>query len=120
MTRSRWSSPTRPTATGGRSPFPPAYGKARKRTVKPGQTIEETFAGREGQTVTAGYDYWDPEADVFGPWEWEQPADCGGSGGGLPTTGAPAAGMAAGAGLLLSAGGALYLLARRRRIRFNA
>jgi hypothetical protein len=105
--------------------FSPNYGKERKRTVKPGQTVEETFEGREGQFVVTGYDYWDREADVFGPWEWEQPADCGGTGGGaddggLPVTGAPAAGIATGAGLLLSVGGVLYLTARRRRVRFTA
>ncbi|MGK5738837.1 hypothetical protein [Micromonospora sp. URMC 103] len=108
--------------------FSPTYGKARKRVVKPGETVEETFVGREGQNVVAAYDYWDPDGDYFGPWEWEQPADCGGSGGSgggdgggaLPVTGVPAGGLASGAGLLLLGGAALYLVARRRRVRFTA
>ncbi|MEV4659602.1 hypothetical protein [Micromonospora sp. NPDC049301] len=58
--------------------FSPNYGKVHTRTVRPGETVEVTFPGREGQFVVTGYDYWDPESDVFGPWEWEQPEDCGG------------------------------------------
>ncbi|MEU8298199.1 LPXTG cell wall anchor domain-containing protein [Micromonospora sp. NPDC048909] len=103
--------------------FSPTYGKARKRVVKPGQTIEETFDGREGQAVVAEYDYWDPDGDYFGPWEWEQPADCGGGGAGggaLPLTGASTGGLASGAALLLLAGAGLFLVARRRRLRFTA
>ncbi|WP_422738745.1 hypothetical protein ACN263_05515 [Micromonospora sp. WMMD729] len=61
--------------------FSPNYGKARTRTIRPGETVELTFPGREGQFVVVGYDYWDPDSDVFGPWEWEQPEDCGGVGG---------------------------------------
>lgn len=43
-----------------------------------------------------------------------------GSGGGLPITGAPVAGVVAAAVLLLAAGVGLFLVARRRRVRFTA
>jgi hypothetical protein len=50
------------------------------------------------------------------PSESENP----GGGGGLPVTGVPAGGLAAGAGLVLALGAVLFLLARRRRVKFTA
>jgi len=44
----------------------------------------------------------------------------GGGSGGLPVTGAAAGSIAAGAALLLTIGGVLFVLARRRRLKFTA
>jgi hypothetical protein len=46
--------------------------------------------------------------------------DNGTSGGGLPVTGAAAGGIAGGAAVLLVAGGVLFVMARRRKVKFTA
>lgn len=48
------------------------------------------------------------------------PASGGGDGGGLPLTGSSVLGVGGVAGLLIAAGGLLYVFARRRRTRFEA
>ena len=53
---------------------------------------------------------------------YQRPPGCdtGGTGGGLPITGAAAGSIAAGAGLLLGLGAALFVIARRRKVKFTA
>ena len=48
------------------------------------------------------------------------PGDPGGGGGDLPLTGSAATNIAAGAGVLLAVGAALFFMARRRRVTFTA
>jgi hypothetical protein len=103
--------------------FTPNMGEPKVVTVAPGETETVTFPAEEGLTVTPTAEGLETEAIA-----WEKPADCdngaGGGGGGegptLPVTGAAAGGMAAGAALLLAVGAGLFLVARRRRIRFTA
>ena len=54
--------------------------------------------------------------------EYEQPEDCdnSGGGGGLPLTGAAAGSIAGGAGAMLAIGAVLFLMARRRKVKFTA
>ncbi len=54
--------------------------------------------------------------------EYEQPDDCDGSGGGggLAVTGAAAGSIAGGAGALLAVGAGLFVMARRRKVKFTA
>jgi hypothetical protein len=81
----------------------------------PGQTTSVSFDAYEGLEVTPSI------GDITDePVPWTEPADCDGEGGGLPVTGAAAGGMAAGALVLLALGAGLFLVARRRRIRFTA
>ncbi|MEU5787044.1 cell wall anchor protein [Micromonospora purpureochromogenes] len=104
------------------STFTPSKGEAKTLTVEPGRTGSVSFKASKGLTVTVTGDL-----DSGGPLAWEQPKDCaeGGAGGGepgegLPVTGAAAGGIAAGALALLVAGAVLFVVARRRRIRFTA
>ena len=106
----------------------PNKGDAQTLVVKPGETGTATFKAVEGLTVT-------PEAeglDDASPIAWKKPAECtspspgtppaGGGAGGptLPKTGAPAGLIAGGASALLAAGAVLFVVARRRRVRFTA
>ncbi|MFG1800140.1 cell wall anchor protein [Micromonospora carbonacea] len=110
------------------STFTPSTGEPKTVTVEPGRDVTVTFPASPGLTVTVTGDLASGEAI-----KWEQPKDCedgeggeeGGSGGGdqeggLPVTGAAAGGIAAGAAALLAVGAVLFVLARRRRIRFTA
>ncbi|RKN49357.1 cell wall anchor protein [Micromonospora endolithica] len=102
------------------STFTPSTGTAKTVTVEPGTTETVTFPAGPGFSVTVTGDL-----DSGGPLAWEQPADCdkGGEGGGdpsLPVTGAAAGGIAAGAVALLALGAVLFVMARRRRVRFTA
>ena len=105
------------------STFTPSKGQPKTLTVEPGRTGTVRFAASKGLTVTVTGDL-----DSGGPLAWEQPEDCptGGTGGGdqpqdgLPVTGVAAGGIAAGALALLTAGAVLFVVARRRRIRFTA
>ncbi|MEU7917160.1 cell wall anchor protein [Micromonospora zamorensis] len=100
----------------------PNKGEAQKRTVEPGQTVFVEFEAFEGLTVTPAAEGLDDTAPIA----WEKPAECNpGQGGGkdepaLPLTGAATGGIIAGAVVLLAAGAGLFVMARRRRVRFTA
>ena len=101
--------------------FTPNKGETKTLTVKPGESGTVSFPAEEGLTVT-------PSAEGLEdtePIAWEKPEDCapGGGGGdepGLPVTGAATGGIIAGAGVLLAGGAVLFVLARRRKLRFTA
>ncbi|WP_018218925.1 hypothetical protein [Salinispora vitiensis] len=100
--------------------FTPNKGEPQTLTVEPGMSGTVSFPAEEGLTVTpSGEGIENPE-----PIAWEKPEDCTpGEGGGepsLPLTGAAAGGIAAGAAVLLAVGGGLFVMARRRKLRFTA
>ncbi|MFC4021339.1 cell wall anchor protein [Micromonospora sp. GCM10011542] len=105
------------------STFTPSTGAAKTVTIAPGKTETIAFAASKGFSVTVTGDL-----DSGGALAWEQPEGCdkGGAGGGnedeptLPLTGAAAGGIAAGAVALLALGAVLFVIARRRRVRFTA
>jgi LPXTG-motif cell wall-anchored protein len=87
-------------------------------TVKPGETKSVSFEASENLKVTVSAE---GLKDTVIP--WEKPENCGGAGGGgptLPQTGVKVGAAAAGALVLLAIGAGLFLVARRRRIRFTA
>ncbi|MET7673170.1 cell wall anchor protein [Micromonospora luteifusca] len=101
----------------------PNKGDVQKRTVEPGKTVIVEFPASEGLTVTPAAEGLDDTTPIA----WEKPADCDqGQGGGdkdepaLPLTGAATGGIIAGAVVLLAAGAGLFVMARRRRVRFTA
>ncbi|MFE9653494.1 cell wall anchor protein [Micromonospora sp. NPDC006431] len=101
----------------------PNKGEAQTLVVQPGETKTAKFKAVAGLTVTPKADGLDDSTPIA----WEKPADCapGGGGGGedgptLPVTGAAAGAMAAGAVALLAVGAVLFVVARRRRVRFTA
>ena len=110
-------------------------GDAKTLVVKAGEKKSATFKGEKGLTVTpseAGVEY-----DAI-KWDEEKPEDCSaapttpatpaapgagggeGDGGSLPVTGAAAGGIAGGAAALLALGAVLFVLARRRKVKFTA
>ncbi|WBB81971.1 hypothetical protein O7606_11740 [Micromonospora sp. WMMD882] len=105
------------------STFTPNVGAPKTVTFEPGATRQVTFPAAEGLSVVVTGDLASAE-----PITWDAPEDCdnGGAGGGdgdqggLPVTGAAAGGIAAGALALLAIGAALFVVARRRRVRFTA
>ncbi|MEV4352155.1 cell wall anchor protein [Actinoplanes sp. NPDC049596] len=119
--------------------FTPNKGEAQTVVVKAGETKSVTFKGAKGLEVTPtvqGEAYeaikWDEEekpADCASaspsPSASESPAPAPGQGGGdegesLPLTGAAAGGIAAGAAALLAVGAVLFIMARRRKVKFTA
>ncbi|GAA0909056.1 hypothetical protein [Virgisporangium aurantiacum] len=84
-------------------------------TIEPGKNNVFTAEGVEGLVAKLVVN--DGKAQEF---TWTKPTDCGGAGGGLPTTGVNAGLLAGAAFVLVSGGGGLFYLARRRRIRFAA
>ncbi|NIL41438.1 cell wall anchor protein [Salinispora arenicola] len=87
--------------------------------TKPGETNSVSFDAYPGLEVTVSDDLADGSETI----EYTEPQDCGGEGGGepgLPLTGAAAGGIAAGAVVLLAVGGGLFVIARRRKLRFTA
>ncbi|MEH1166900.1 LPXTG cell wall anchor domain-containing protein [Micromonospora sp. CPCC 205539] len=101
--------------------FDPNHGREQRRTIPVGTTADVSFRAVAGLAVTLRSDQFDPQAGhLNGPYLWQQPAGCGiGGGGGLPVTGQSTGGVVASAGLLLVVGAALFVLARRRRVRFT-
>ncbi|WP_026189602.1 hypothetical protein [Salinispora mooreana] len=100
--------------------FTPNKGEPQTLTVEPGMSGTVSFPAEEGLIVTpSGEGIENPE-----PIAWKKPADCtpgeGGGEPGLPVTGAAAGGIAAGAAVLLAVGGGLFVMARRRKLRFTA
>ncbi|MBQ0900675.1 cell wall anchor protein [Micromonospora sp. U21] len=94
-------------------------GVSKKLELTPGKKTEVSFDAYEGLTVTPSID--GEEADPADAVKWAKPADCGeGEGGGLPLTGANTTMIAGGAVVLLAAGAGLFMMARRRRLRFTA
>ncbi|MEU4156550.1 LPXTG cell wall anchor domain-containing protein [Actinoplanes sp. NPDC026670] len=100
--------------------------KGEKRTlvVKPGESKAEKFSATEGFSVKVTYTVEYKGTTFTSTLEipFEAPAEgCDdGEGGGLPVTGAAAGGVAAGAAGLLAIGGALFFVARRRKVKFTA
>lgn len=100
--------------------FTPSVGTPKTVEAPAGEVTTVDFPASAGLTVTASAEgYPDEDATIT----YEQPADCdgaGGAGGGLPVTGAAVGGIAGGAALLLGLGGALFFMARRRKVKFTA
>ena len=84
-------------------------------TIEPGESNVFVAEGVEGLVAKLVVN--DGKAQEF---TWVKPTDCGGAGGGLPTTGVNAGLLAGAALVLVSGGGGLFFLARRRRVRFAA
>ncbi|MET8044498.1 cell wall anchor protein [Micromonospora sp. NPDC005215] len=88
---------------------------------EPGKTTSVSFDAYQGLKVTVKYDVVEESETV----PYTKPASCGQGGGdndgpALPLTGAATGGIIAGAVVLLAAGAALFVMARRRRVRFTA
>ncbi|GLY04906.1 LPXTG cell wall anchor domain-containing protein [Actinoplanes sp. NBRC 101535] len=98
-------------------------GEERDLTIAPGEKKSETFSATEGfsidLTIAVTYEGESFSETVTIPYEYDGECD-GGSGGGLPVTGAAAGGIAAGAAGLLAVGGVLFFMARRRKVNFTA
>ncbi|MCM0677597.1 cell wall anchor protein [Micromonospora phytophila] len=97
------------------------YGKQNEtRTVAPGESEKVTFKAGKEEAATVAL----PELELEMQAIYTPEGDCGGGAGGeepgLPVTGAAAGGIAAGAAALLALGAVLFVMARRRRVRFTA
>ena len=101
--------------------FTPSVGEPKTVTAAPGEVKTVDFPASEGLTVEAVPQSAPDEAATI---TYQAPADCddsgSGSGGGLPVTGAAIGGIAGGAALLLAVGVALFVMARRRKVKFTA
>ncbi|MEH0840940.1 cell wall anchor protein [Micromonospora sp. CPCC 205711] len=92
-------------------------GVTKKLESTPGKTTSVSFDAYQGLKVTVSYDIVEGSETI----EYTQPEKCDkGEGGGLPVTGVATGGIAAGAVVLLAAGAILFVVARRRRVRFTA
>jgi hypothetical protein len=96
-------------------------GETRELVVKPGEKKVEKFSASAGFALTVT----DKASGESVELPYTQPADCDSAGGGggdgeLPLTGAAAGGIAGGAALLLAVGAGLFIMARRRRVKFTA
>jgi hypothetical protein len=111
--------------------FTPNKGEAQTLTVKGGEKGSVTFKGEKGLEVKPsehGQSY-----DAIN-WDSEKPKDCDKPSASatpsttpvsnndttLPVTGAAAGGIAGGAAVLLAIGAVLFVLARRRKVKFTA
>jgi LPXTG-motif cell wall-anchored protein len=102
----------------------PSTGAERTLVAKPGKDTTTTFEGvKPGFSVKIRYEGEEGGETVL----YRQPKDCdtggtagGGDTGGLPVTGAAAGTIAGGAAVLLLAGGSMFVLARRRKVKFTA
>lgn len=95
--------------------FTPSTGSARTVKIEKGESATVTFPASEGLTVTLSVGDEDLRTVT-----WEKPSGCDSGGATLPTTGPEAGVIAGSAGALLALGGALFFVARRRRLRFTA
>ncbi|MFC3505002.1 cell wall anchor protein [Micromonospora krabiensis] len=96
-------------------------GKTETRTVAAGKSESVTFKAGKAETALVAL----PDLELEMEAVYAPEGDCGGGGGGgeepgLPVTGAAAGGIAAGALALLAIGAVLFVVARRRRVRFTA
>jgi hypothetical protein len=103
--------------------FTTSKGEKRALTIAPGEKKTEKFSATPGFKITIKITVGEESATETVT--YEKPEDCDSSGGGagepeLPLTGAAAGGIAGGAALLLGVGGALFLMARRRKVKFTA
>jgi len=97
--------------------FTPSVGEPVTRVLEPGTEMEPVvFPASAGLKVTVSAE---GEEDFVVDYDEEKPQDCGDTPT-LPKTGANAGAIAGGAGGLLAVGGALFYVARRRRLRFTA
>ncbi|WP_229069448.1 hypothetical protein [Actinoplanes sp. DH11] len=98
-------------------------GEVRNVTINPGEAKSEKFSATEGFSVNLTISV-TAEGETFSETvtiPFEQAEDCeGGTGGGLPVTGAAAGGIAGGAAALLAVGAFLFVMARRRKVKFTA
>ncbi|WP_305782911.1 LPXTG cell wall anchor domain-containing protein [Symbioplanes lichenis] len=105
--------------------FETSTGVTKTITGKVGETTKVELPATDGMEITATPEGYEDEAATI---TYEQPEDCdtAGSGGGdsdeptLPLTGAAAGSIAVGAVVLLGAGIALFVVARRRKVKFTA
>jgi LPXTG-motif cell wall-anchored protein len=105
--------------------FTPSTGEPQTVVAKPGETKTVDFPASEGLEVTATPVGFEDEGATI---SYTTPADCDSSGGGggddgdgdLPLTGSAVSAYAGGAGLLLIIGAVVFLLARRRKVKFTA
>jgi hypothetical protein len=96
-------------------------GETRTLTVKPGEQKVEKFSATPGFVLTVK----DVASGESVELPYTQPENCSGGGGGgdeptLPLTGAAAGSIAGGAALLLGLGAFLFVMARRRKVKFTA
>ncbi|MEV0716751.1 LPXTG cell wall anchor domain-containing protein [Asanoa sp. NPDC050611] len=96
--------------------FTPNTGEPQTMKVEKGRTATVTFPASPGLVVTPSVNGEDLDETI----SWTKPEGCDEDTPTLPKTGANAGAIAGGAGGLLLAGGALFYLARRRRLRFTA
>jgi hypothetical protein len=102
----------------------PSKGAERTLVAVPGKNTTTTFEGvTPGFSVKIRYEGEEGGETVL----YRQPKDCdtggsagGGDTGGLPVTGAAAGTIAGGAAVLLLAGGSMFLIGRRRKVKFTA
>jgi hypothetical protein len=96
-----------------------AYGdKTKDVTVAGGSSVPVTFDRVPDLTATVTFAGLDTKPVKVA---WDKLANCGGGGAGsLPLTGVAVGSIAGGAAVLLAIGATLFLIARRRRIRFTA
>jgi LPXTG-motif cell wall-anchored protein len=102
--------------------FTTSAGDSKTIVGKVGETTTTEFPAVDGLKITATPEGYEGEGVTI---TYEAPADCdsGGTGGGepeLPLTGAAAGSIAGGAVLLLAVGAGLFVMARRRKVKFTA
>jgi hypothetical protein len=100
--------------------FTPNKGDAQTLNVKAGDSGDVTFTGEKGLEISITENGEDAGTISY---DKEKPEDCAvppGDNTGLPVTGAAAGGIAGGAAVLLALGAVLFVVARRRRVKFTA
>ena len=97
----------------------PSTGEKTTLVIKPGEKKSKTFEAGEGFSVTIALEGFEDEGEKI---DWESPGDCDGEGAGgeLPLTGVAVGGIAGGAALLLAIGAGLFVMTRRRNVKFTA